>query len=157
MAKSRGIEKRIAILGWGSLLWEGGYEFDRWHGPWRFDGPTLKIEFMRVSSRRLGALTLVIDAIHGCPISVAWSLSKRASVHDAACDLRGREETTIRNIALIELDGSQFAQEPAASVAAWAIRKRLDAVVWTALTSNFEEEVGKIWSPRLPTHHAPGV
>jgi hypothetical protein len=26
---------RIALLGWGSLLWEGGPDFDRWHGPWQ--------------------------------------------------------------------------------------------------------------------------
>jgi hypothetical protein len=40
---------RIAILAWGSLLWEGGAEFDRWHGQWKFDGPTLELEFCRIS------------------------------------------------------------------------------------------------------------
>lgn len=146
MARRRKYKKRIAILGWGSLLWEGGHEFDQWHGPWRFSGPTLRIEFTRVSSRRLGALTLVIDANHGSPIPVAWCLSKRASVDDAACDLRAREETTIGRITRIELEGGPFTQEPAATVAAWAKRKRFDAVVWTALTSNFVEKVGKAFS-----------
>lgn len=56
---------RIAILGWGSLLWEGGQEFDTWHGPWQYDGPTLKLEFSRVSKKRLGALTLAeLDQLH---------------------------------------------------------------------------------------------
>ena len=51
---------KIAILGWGSLLWEGGQEFERWHDAWHNDGPSLKLEFSRVSESRLGALTLVI-------------------------------------------------------------------------------------------------
>jgi hypothetical protein len=54
---------QIAMLGWGSLLWEGGADFDRWRNEWRFDGPTLSLEFSRISSSRLGALTLVVD--HG--------------------------------------------------------------------------------------------
>jgi len=62
---------RIAILGWGSLLWEGGQEFDYWHEPWKPDGPILKIEFSRVSVRRQGSLTLVIDPEHGIPTTVA--------------------------------------------------------------------------------------
>jgi hypothetical protein len=51
----------IGILGWGSLLREGGLDFDRWHGPWEYDGPTLKLEFSRVSENCLKALTLVIE------------------------------------------------------------------------------------------------
>ena len=56
---------QIAILGWDSLLWEGGAEFDRWHDEWRLDGPVIKIEFSRVSSSRLNALTPVIDRTNG--------------------------------------------------------------------------------------------
>lgn len=74
---------RIAILGWGSLLWDGGPEFDKWHGPWEYDGPSLKLEFTRVSEKRLKALTLVIDAEHGTETSVAWCLSKRAALAPA--------------------------------------------------------------------------
>lgn len=44
---------QIALLGWGSLLWEGGAEFDRGHDEWRLDGPELKLEFSRVSTSRL--------------------------------------------------------------------------------------------------------
>lgn len=49
---------RIGFLGWGSLLWEGGTEFDKYHDEWNFDDPQLQIEFSRISERRLGALTL---------------------------------------------------------------------------------------------------
>ena len=84
---------RIAILGWGSLLWEGGPEFDRWHAPWEYDGPVLKLEFSRVSEKRLKAMTLVIDAEHGVEIAVAWCVSKRTALADATRDLRVREGT----------------------------------------------------------------
>ena len=62
---------KIAILGWGSLLWDNQPEFDRWHESWQYDGPRLKLEFSRVSKSRLRALTLVIDEIYGTPAVVA--------------------------------------------------------------------------------------
>ena len=132
---------KVAILGWGSLLWEGGAEFDRWHTPWEGDGPTLKVEFSRVSKSRLGALTLVIDQAHGTLTTVAWCLSKRANLDDAACDLRSREGTTLENIGRITQ--AALPVTPGADgdlILAWAESKKLDAVVWTALRSNFKEQ-----------------
>jgi len=141
---------RIAMLGWGSLLWEGGREFDSWHEPWQYDGPKLKIEFSRVSSTsRLGALTLVIDAKHGVPTTVAWCLSKREKIEDAIADLRCREGTTNANIGYVSLqqeavvEGSLGIED---SLVAWARESKLNAVVWTALRSNFESETGQPFS-----------
>lgn len=136
-------EPRVAILGWGSLLWEGGSEFDNWHDPWQYDGPSLKIEFSRISSSRLGALTLVIDAEHGSPTTVAWCLSKRDRIEDAVADLRCREGTTNQNIGFIRLSQQPAMPDPRKMedrILAWAREKKLDAVVWTALGSNFEEK-----------------
>jgi hypothetical protein len=133
---------RIAILGWGSLLWEGGVEFDEWHGKWQEDGPVLKIEFSRISKSRLGALTLVIDDQHGAPTAVAWCLSKRKTIEDAICDLRCREGTTVENIGHISI---QIQARPTDGppetdpMIAWAKERKLDAVVWTALKSNFTD------------------
>lgn len=139
---------RIAILGWGSLLWEGGTEFDRWHEPWEYDGPTLKLEFSRISASRSGALTLVVDEEHGSLTPVAWCLSRRANIDDAVCDLRSREGTTIENIGrIVVAPGSRPKEsEPENTVIAWARSKRLNSVVWTALESNFEEERGQPFS-----------
>lgn len=135
---------RIAILGWGSLLWEGGPEFDDQHEPWQYDGPELKIEFSRVSASRMGALTLVIDDQCGSPTTVAWCLSKRQGVEDSVCDLRCREGTTVENVGRIRVDGKHPlpVAPPAAldSIAIWARDKKLDAVIWTALRSNFAKE-----------------
>jgi len=57
---------RIAILGSGSLPWEGGLDFDRWHGPWEYDGPILKLEFSRVSEKRLKETLNKFSDIHRC-------------------------------------------------------------------------------------------
>src|SRR5690349_10640127 len=134
----------IAILGWGSLLWEGGRDFEEQHEPWQYDGPTLRIEFSRVSDSRLGALTLVVDDKCGSPAKVAWCLSKRQTVEDAICDLRSREGTTVENIGHIRLHAlhTPFA-DPAASqdlIINWARQKDLNAVIWTALKSNFQKK-----------------
>ena len=141
---------KIAILGWGSLLWEGGREFDNWHDPWQCNGPTLKIEFSRVSTSRLGALTLVIDTEHGFPTIVAWCLSKREKIEDAVADLRCREGTTNENIRCVRFDEQSALPdhplETEGRIVAWARERKLDAVVWTALKSNFEEKVGEPFS-----------
>lgn len=160
----RETKTRIGILGWGSLLWEGGPEFDKWHDSWHYDGPSLKIEFSRISTTRLGALTLVIDPAHGCPTRVAWCLSKRKRIEDAIADLRCREGTTIRNIgyASVEKKPEQpdtlDTEDP---IVAWAREKNLNAVVWTALRSNFKEKAGRPFSVNnvmayLRTLDAPG-
>lgn len=141
------MSKHIAILGWGSLLWESGSEFDRWHDEWRFDGPVIKIEFSRVSSSRLNALTLVVDLEHGVETQVAWCLSRRRDPEDAVADLRSREGTTMRNIGRVLLGSNPIPDEqPAKDIAAWARAQKLDGVVWTQLASNFESEVKQPFS-----------
>src|ERR1700686_3239135 len=147
---------KIAILGWGSLLWEGGPEFDRVHEPWQNDGPLLSLEFSRVSESRLGALTLVIDHAHGVPINVAWCVGKRATLEDALCDLRSREGTTLDKIGCtmigVEVSASD-AEVPGGEVVAWARPKHLDAVIWTALSSNFHEKTTQSFAIEAALSH----
>lgn len=136
----------IAILGWGSLLWGSPPAFRDQHGPWQFDGPELPLEFSRVSQRRRGALTLVIDPIHGSPCPVAYAISRRAHPEDAIRDLWVREGTTRRNIGYLFADGSAAqARDPVSrdAIRAWAAGRTLDVVVWADLPSNFAEEVGE--------------
>lgn len=132
---------KIAILGWGSLLWDKQADFERQHREWQFDGPVLKVEFCRVSETRSDALTLVIDTLHGSPCQVAYTFSRRVIPDDAICDLRCREGTTLKNIGVYFRESSQ---EPAGdpesvqAIKTWASEKNIDAVVWTALASNFK-------------------
>ena len=141
------MQPQIAILGWGSLLWEVRREFDEWHDNWRLDGPSLKLEFSRISSTRLGALTLVVDPEHGAPTRVAWCLSKRNDPHDAVADLRCREGCPIRYIAQMNMfaiaHDQSSAHEGANEITTWAHARGLDVVVWTALASNFTTKTKK--------------
>ena len=133
---------KIAILGWGSLLWDTAQpQFEAQHDEWRFDGPALKLEFSRKSASRLNALTLVIDRVHGQECKVAYALSKRRTVEEAKADLRAREGTTAENIGFIFADDSRRQGRDGNSLDAilqWAKRGVVDIVVWTDLPGSFD-------------------
>ncbi len=135
---------RIAILGWGSLLWDRRAEFDEQREGWQCDGPSLKLEFSRISTTRSRALTLVLDMRNGELCQVAYAISKRKSPDDAICDLRCREGTTLEKIGSYFADGSPSQSrndESLQSIRAWAEKKKgkkIDVVVWTDLESNFK-------------------
>lgn len=149
------MSKRIALLGWGSLLWDSGTAFDAWHEPWCDDGPVLKIEFSRVSSSRGGALTLVIDPENGVPLRVAYCLSRRSSGAEAIEDLRAREGTTRRHIGWLHRGGGASYRDPESyrAILAWAVAKDIDCVVWTDLPTNFAEKVGRPFSVAAALAH----
>ena len=140
----------IAILGWGSLLWDARPDFDALHGPWWDDGPILKIEFSRISKSRSGALTLVLDPVNGAPSQVAYCLSKRSNLLQAVEDLRLREGTTPKNIGFVETNGTKYSCNPESvdSITAWAFARKLGGVVWTDLPSNFGKVTRKTFSPQ---------
>jgi len=140
---------RIAILAWGSLIWERWPDFDTHRNDWLEDGPTLSIEFSRISSTRHGALTLVLDARNGSPCQVGYARSRRSDPEDTICDLRCREGTVWRHIGYVFVDGSrQHGRNPdfMQSIREWAQERSFDVVVWTDLPSNFEEKRGKPFS-----------
>lgn len=131
---------KIALLGWGSLLWDHRAEFDAHHEHWELEGPHLKLEFSRVSRTRNGALTLVLDSENGKSCQIAYSLSKRKDPDDAICDLRCREGTILRNIGFYFADGSRQQSrddEVLQTIKVWALKKSIDAVIWSDLASNF--------------------
>ncbi|HUW28007.1 MAG TPA: hypothetical protein VMV97_05295 [Sulfuriferula sp.] len=133
---------KIAILGWGSLLWDKRADFDKQHEDWQFDGPSLKLEFSRVSQTRNNALTLVLDINNGKPCQAAYALSKRKNPDDAICDLRCREGTTLKNIGFYFANKSRKQsreEEVLKSIQSWASEKKIDVVIWTDLASNFQE------------------
>jgi hypothetical protein len=133
---------KIAILGWGSLLWDKSEsEFDQRHEEWKLDGPVLKLEFSRKSSSRLNALTLVIDPIHGQECTVASALSRRGSPEEAIADLCAREKTKEKNIGWVFADGSRRQGRDSHSldiVSQWAKDRSIDVVIWTDLGGSFD-------------------
>jgi hypothetical protein len=134
---------KIAILGWGSLLWSGGTEFDKQHEDWKFDGPNLELEFSRVSQTRNGALTLVLDIKNGKLCQVAYALSKRKDPDDAICDLQCREGTTLNNVGCYYANNSRKQSQKEGvmkSIQSWASKRKIDVVIWTDLASNFQKK-----------------
>ncbi len=142
------MEKRIALLGWGSLLWDNDKQFDDLHEPWQCNGPKLKLEFSRISSSRSGALTLVIDPDNGFTNSVCWTLSGRTDISDVIQDLKKREKTKCRYIGRFSIGGDEhsFDCRSLSAIRSWAIERGLYGVVWTDLPCNFKKETGDAFS-----------
>jgi hypothetical protein len=132
---------KIAILGWGSLIWDPkGLPTN---GEWQLHGPRLPIEFSRISDD--GRVTLVIDADHGGTVSTRYIQSSRTDLGDAVCDLRCRENTVRKHIGFVDLPHktssiTEFPDHEAAykEIHKWLTTSGFDAVVWTALPSNFK-------------------
>jgi hypothetical protein len=140
---------KIAILGWGSLIWNPG-EF-KTAAPFAPNGPLLPIEFCRISND--GRLTLAIDETFGDVCTTYSAPSAFADLDSAIENLRKREETIASEIGFAEPAAgrqSSVAMERhpqvVATIAAWAEAGGYDAAIWTALASNFNER-GKAGEP----------
>lgn len=130
---------RMAVLGWGSLIWDPSPDFDRYLHQWQPGGPKLSIEFARKSSKRSNALTLVIDSKIGTEVETLYAISKRTDPHDVVCDLRTREETTARNIGYVDLNnGYENGRDNKIRevIKTWAKERKLQFVAWTDLEAN---------------------
>jgi hypothetical protein len=141
---------RCAILGWGSLVWDARKLSDqivdghRGQDAWNLDGPTLPIEFSRVSGwNTVPHLSLVIDPRHGEATRVRYVLSKRSTLEDAIGDLRTREDTVSANIGFVDLRTRvSRALVPAVigTISTWAAERDVDAAIWTDLAPNFTDK-----------------
>lgn len=138
---------KVAVLGWGSLLWEPTPQgiAPATVGPWHKWGPSLPIEFARVSSSRAGALTLVV--VPGpSPPRVAhqrtvWALSPKTDLESAIYRLKTREGCPLEKIhALPDAGVHSKAVPPSIEelVKEWLRgHPEFDHVIWTGLESNW--------------------
>lgn len=129
---------RIAILGWGSLIWDPrNLAHD---GAWHSSGPQLPLEFSRISSD--GRLTLVIDPTYGEPVITLYTTSALPHLDEAIENLREREGTPSKNIGVINLvNGETHTRQNAdlvEHIRAWGRANGFDAVIWTDLPPKFE-------------------
>jgi hypothetical protein len=132
----------IAILGWGSLIWcQGGLRIKT---RWLVDGPSLPIEFARISQD--DRLTLVIQP-GSAEQSTYWAVSEFTDLKDARQNLKTRERTKSSEIHHVLRDGTSEGDAPAGiaeKIAAWTSQRgHIDAVVWTGLESNWREKRGR--------------
>ena len=151
MSAADRLRGRVAILGWGSLIWDPADLAPKVEGPWLMGaGPRLPLEFSRISPKRKRSLVVVIDPDHGAECPTHAILSRRRSVTRAAVDLMKRERSTaIRHVgAVCATSGAGRGSHPetVARVRAWVRRVGAKGAVWTDLPRNFERETGAPFS-----------
>ena len=99
---------KIAVIGFGSLLWDLDDLAPKVSGKWKmYEGPVLPLEFSLVSKKRHFALALVIDYLDGahCPTCVIDSI--RSDISASVADLAERERMAPSNIGFIDRDSGQ--------------------------------------------------
>jgi len=132
---------RVACLGWGSLIWRpGSLPLAATSRAWNVDGPELPIEYARQSQNF--ALTLVLSP-DSKVVPALWAELAVGSAAEARAKLARRESRhgAPENICGLWERGKPV--EPGLgveSIAAWAEKRELDAVVWTKLSPLFSGE-----------------
>ncbi|MEX2519150.1 MAG: hypothetical protein WD969_07465 [Paracoccaceae bacterium] len=145
------LKGRIAIIGWGSLIWDLDDLAPRVEGAWLMRaGPVLPFEFSRISPKRKLALAVCLDADRGAPCPTNAILSTRDDIHQAAEDLRAREraQAVERIGAFCARTGFRRSRiaEVGAAAADWCRATGAAGAVWTDLESNFEVMKGAPFS-----------
>ncbi|MDH3451053.1 MAG: hypothetical protein OEN20_01440 [Gammaproteobacteria bacterium] len=141
---------RIAIIGWGSLLWDLDDLEPHVTGDWYMaQGPTLPIEFTLVSRKRNRALAAVIDHTVGEHCTASVIQSSKGNLPAAVSDLAQRERCDQRHIgALHRSNGFARAKQSRTTmlVREWLHTTHYHAAVWTDTESNFEATTGEAFS-----------
>jgi hypothetical protein len=135
---------KIAILAWGSLIWQPkDLLFDIEFG-WKEDGPILPIEFARISKN--GRLTLVITE-NGTFVPPFYTLSKYETLDEAILNLAIREGSLKKRIGSYDKSINEFLHNIFFEkiIRDWINEKDFDAVIWTNLGENWaiKNESGK--------------
>ncbi|SDW72466.1 hypothetical protein SAMN05444336_102188 [Albimonas donghaensis] len=135
---------RIAILGYGSLIWDLDDLAPHVEGPWAMGaGPAFPLEFSRISPKRLMGLVVCVDPDHGTPCPSHAIASRRATVAEARADLARRERALEAHVGAWSRDGSVVVGKIAPAAAAWCAAVGAAGAVWTELPANFAEIAGR--------------
>lgn len=129
---------KIAILGWGSLIWQPkDLKFDTNIG-WKENGPVLPIEFARISKD--GRLTLVITP-NGTDVPTLYSVSSFDNLDLAVLNLTVREGSGRMSIGSYNKSKDEFFPIDFSfkeNIKKWISSTDFDAVIWTDLPENWE-------------------
>lgn len=133
---------KIAVLGWGSLIWNP--KNLKIKTAWQNDGPFLPIEFARISND--GRLTLVIKKSER-KVQTLWSIMDFDDIELAKENLKERENmTNINSIGFVDIVAknklSRF-EDVSITIEKWAQEKNIDAVIWTDLGVKFFDKINK--------------
>ncbi|HAT76086.1 MAG TPA: hypothetical protein DCS19_04390 [Flavobacterium sp.] len=128
---------KIAILGWGSLLWQPkDLQFDKGIG-WSENGPMLPVEFARISKD--GRLTLVITK-DAKEVKTYYAISSYENEEEAVLNLAVREGCGREQIGSYDKSNKTFSKEVffRNNISEWINNTDIDAVIWTNLGENWE-------------------
>ncbi|HTC48249.1 MAG TPA: hypothetical protein VK722_13065 [Candidatus Aquilonibacter sp.] len=138
---------RLAILGWGSLLWDPrGLKIKE---PWNKDGPFLPIEFARTSGTQTPSLqpylSLVLYPMEE-KVQTYWTLSLLTNLKDARENLRERENCPLDRIAYLPVRNGHVwspVNDVDKIISTWLCQKEkdIDMVMWTNLSWKIESRV----------------
>lgn len=131
---------RIAIIGWGSLIWDLEILKPHVAGEWQMEaGPRLPMEFSRVSPKRKLGLAVCLDPVAGVPCQTHIIRSTRGEMPAAVEDLRARERAPEGRIGAYHASFQHGRMpEVVALVRAWCEANDWDGAVWTDLEPNFK-------------------
>jgi hypothetical protein len=141
---------KIAVLGWGSLLWDPSDL--RLATPFELTGPNLPIEFCRVSKTR--RLTLVIDETFGTLCKTYAATSAFNNLEEAMENLRVREGmSSAADVGFVETASQKRSAaatkrhpQVVETIADWALNAGYAAAIWTALDSYFDNQTAEPFS-----------
>jgi hypothetical protein len=139
----------IACVAWGSLVWDP--QDLPLSTQWFFDGPGVRVEFLRQSSDE--RITLVLDDAEGMfSVPSLWALIRASDVEHARELLRRREGRCLPEHIGSWTQGEKLPSNPV-NLSNWAQTHRVDAVVWTALPPRFRGQNGMRLTPEEVVRH----
>jgi hypothetical protein len=133
-------DRRIAVLGWGSLISNPDGDASIGQRPLKIagkfcpGGPFLPLEFSRISKD--GRLTLVIDSAHGTPCETFYAICATPNLNDAIQNLAAREGMSIQQVHFA-VGGGDYSDSIRRGISEWLIRNQLSKAIWTGLPPKF--------------------
>ncbi|HCI5425293.1 TPA: hypothetical protein NPM25_000285 [Enterobacter hormaechei] len=128
---------KIACLGWGSLILKSGALPVA--GEWQTDGPSLPVEFCRVSDG--GELATAI-CMNAPALPVLWVWLNATSLSVATQALRERE--AIPDDRCDGIGSLLIAGRNAGAISTWARERGIEALIWTGLPPRSASQEGRV-------------
>jgi len=138
----------IAIIGWGSLIWDLEILAPHTLGDWQMaSGPKLPMEFSRVSPKRKMGLAVCLDPVAGVLCQTHVIRSTRCDIQAAIADLQARERAPDGRIGAWHRDFQHGRMpEVVARAQNWCATEGWAGAVWTDLEPNFFNHTKRAFS-----------